>query len=247
MIKEAAKDIFFIEPPDGGNVCIIKTSDGLVMVDSGFLRHKNFVLKKMNQMDLDPKDICLGFISHPHCDHVGGMGWWREKYDFPVVANEIVAEPIETADPVITGTEFAYLDFDAEFYPCPIAEKTSSEDKTFHVGDKSFQVSHAPGHTIGSIHILCDEILFVGDTLFSNGAIGWIDVHWGSHPEDYAETLERMRKYCGNMVFAGHGKEYILGEDLIDKAKEIVSFYFNPEHGLGMPRVTSQYNRNAAK
>lgn len=24
--------------------------------------------------------------------------------------------------------------------------------------------------------------------------IGWIDVHWGSHPEDYLETLERMKK-----------------------------------------------------
>jgi len=116
--------------------------------------------------------------------------------------------------------------------------------ETIALGERSFHVIHAPGHSPGSIHLRLDDLLFVGDTIFGDGTIGWMDVHWGSHPEDYIETLERMRPLSGSLVLSGHGDPFVLKASLIDRAREIVSFYVPEGHGLGRPRAPSGYARS---
>ena len=243
MFSEVRPTVFWIHPPSGGEVYVVRTEPGLVLMDSGSPGHREAVLEDMQQADLDPRDIRLAFITHAHCDHVGEMGWWREEFGFPVVAHSLAAGPIEKADPVITAAEIPFTQHSEEFVPCPIAHPVGGGEH-FSSGERTFLTIHAPGHTIGSLHILSGEELFVGDTLFESGGIGWFDVHWGSNPEDYIETLDRMREHVGRLVLPGHGAPYLLEESQIDTARRAAEFYIPPEHGLGTPRVPSAYPKD---
>ena len=68
------------------------------------------------------------------------------------------------------------------------------------------------------------------------GEVYILDVHWGSNPETYVNTLESLRPHCGKLACAGHGEPYQLTESVLNRAIEIASFYIPPDHGLGMPR-----------
>jgi hydroxyacylglutathione hydrolase len=240
MIKEARPNVFWLHSPDGGEVYFLRTNAGLVMFDSSFLRHKDTILADMRSMGLDPRQIRMCFITHLHCDHVGGVGWWQKEFGFPVVAHELAADPIEKADPVATGAYMEYTGFDERFVPCKVTQRVRGGE-TLTLGDRTFEIIHAPGHSVGSIHILSGDLLFVGDTVFANGGIGWMDVHWGSHPEDCVETLRRMRPHIGKLALAGHGEPYILTEAILKIASDAAAFYIPGAHGMGSPRAPSLY------
>ena len=244
MSCEIASDIWMFSPPTGGTVYVVRTDAGLALIDSGFFEQRDFILRSMEENGLDPQNISLGFATHFHCDHVGGMGWWQEQFAFDVVAHDLAVLPLETADVVRTGASMPYIGFDAKFIPCPVTHRVSAS-KSFTIGTRTFRVYGAPGHTVGSIHIATGHFLFVGDNLFAAGTIGWIDVHWGSHPEDYVETLERMRKHVGWTILPAHGEAFVLEDSHIDHAKGIASFYIPTGHGLGSPRAPSQYDGRA--
>lgn len=243
---EVHPDVFWLPPPDAGAVFVVRTGEGLVMFDSSFLHHRDCLLDQMREAGIDPRDIRLGFITHVHCDHVGGMGWWSREFGFPVVAQELAAGPVETADELITASRMDYARFEAEFVPCPVAHCVA-EEATFTVGGRAFEAVSAPGHTTGSLHVRMDGCLFVGDTLFADGTVGWLDVHWGSQPADYVETLQRMRAHVGVLVLPGHGEPFILSDEQIDHAIGIVSFYLGKGHGYGNPIPPSLYKERAGE
>lgn len=53
------------------SVHIIKTEYGLVMIDTGYPDMFEQIISSMEEMELDPKDICAIFHSHGHIDHFG--------------------------------------------------------------------------------------------------------------------------------------------------------------------------------
>jgi glyoxylase-like metal-dependent hydrolase (beta-lactamase superfamily II) len=184
----------------------------------------------------------MGFVTHFHCDHVGGMGAWREEFGFPVVGHRDCIEPMRAGDLTVTGARMPYVEMDEPFVSCPIDEVVDWE-RTFRVGERTFLAVAAPGHSVSGLHLLSDELVFVGDNLFEDGTIGWMDVHWGSNPEDYVETLERLRAHRGRLALPAHGEPYTLDDEVIDHGISIASFYLPPGHGLGCPRASSRYRQ----
>ena len=241
-VERVRPDVLWLHPPDGGEMYVVTTDRGPVVFDTGFLKFMPVMVDAVRAAGLDPHAIRLGFVTHLHADHVGAMGAWSREFGFPVAAHELAAGPIEAADPVATGAKMVYAGMDEEFVPCPVRYRLQGGE-SFQVGNRRFRVIHAPGHTVGSIHIHSGDLLFVGDTLFGNGGIGWMDVHWGSNPEDYVETLERLRSFRGCFTLAGHGAPYVLTDEPIDKGTASAAFHIPYAHGLGSPRVPSLYGK----
>ena len=75
------------------------------------------------------------------------------------------------------------------------------EGDTLTVGKSEFVILSTPGHTPGSICLLCEEekIMFPGDTLFHFGR-GRCDFKYGNE-EDMAASLERLLSLDGNITF----------------------------------------------
>ena len=130
--------------------------------------------------------ICAVLLTHGHFDHVGGVRaiaqatacpvWMHEK-DLTLRTAMTVAAPYST-DFYVEGDEAA-------------------------VGSLRFLVMETPGHTPGSVCLLCENTLFTGDTLFA-GSCGRTDL--GGNAQDMRRSLARLAAIRENYtVCPGHG------------------------------------------
>ena len=90
---------------------------------------------------------------------------------------------------------------------------TYADGDTVEVGSLRFTVLETPGHTPGSVCLLCENVLFSGDTLFA-GSYGRTDFLGGSS-RDMAASLKRLSKLPPETrVLPGHGASSTIEEEL---------------------------------
>ena len=136
------------------------------------------------------------FCTHGHFDHVGSAAELKEEWNAKLWC--------ESAD--LEG---------GQFYPLTQADSGYQEGGVIQVAEMSFTVWHTPGHTPGSVCLLCGEYLFTGDTLFA-GSVGRTDLPGGST----RQLSDSLRKLAGlpipptAQVLPGHGDLSTFGEEL---------------------------------
>ncbi|MDR0889854.1 MAG: MBL fold metallo-hydrolase [Oscillospiraceae bacterium] len=129
-------------------------------------------------------------LTHGHFDHVSAVGQLKAQYACPVYLHEM-----ELALPqALTAGEIPCTDFYGD---------------SLQVGELSFRVIHTPGHSPGSVCLLCEDALFSGDTLFA-GSCGRIDLYGGDARQMLC-SLRRLSQLEGDaQVLPGHGAETTL-------------------------------------
>jgi glyoxylase-like metal-dependent hydrolase (beta-lactamase superfamily II) len=78
----------------------------------------------------------------------------------------------------------------------------------------SFKVLHTPGHTPGSVCLMCENAIFSGDTLFW-GSCGRTDLPGG----DFDELLSAIRSQLFTLppetvVYPGHGGDTTIESEM---------------------------------
>ena len=87
------------------------------------------------------------------------------------------------------------------------------EGDRIEVGGIVLEVIHTPGHSPGGISLLCNEGVFVGDTLFQ-GSIGRTDFRKGSMYELKSSIRKKLYSLPDETrVLTGHGPETTIGEE----------------------------------
>lgn len=80
------------------------------------------------------------------------------------------------------------------------------------IGSFDLEVIYTPGHSIGSVVYLYEDIMFSGDTLFM-GSIGRTDMVTGSFSQ-IQESLQKLKTLKKNYyVLPGHGPQSTLDEE----------------------------------
>lgn len=100
------------------------------------------------------------FCTHGHYDHVGSAAALRRAHGAKLWC--------EAAD--VQGNQM---------YPLAEADSGYEEGETIPLDELNFTVWHTPGHTAGSVCILCGNYFFTGDTLFA-GSMGRTDLPGGN-------------------------------------------------------------------
>ena len=134
--------------------------------------------------------------THGHYDHVGSAGVLSREW-----GAKVWCEPADCG-----GTQF---------FPLKGADFGYEEGGNLTVDELTFTVWHTPGHTPGSVVLLCGEYLFCGDTLFA-GSIGRTDLEGGSSDAMNA-SLRKLAKLPiprETQVLPGHGEFSTFGEEL---------------------------------
>ena len=134
--------------------------------------------------------------THGHYDHVGSAAALKAEWNAALYC--------EKAD--LAGDRM---------YPLSAADSGYGEGQTVTVDELTFTAWHTPGHTPGSVVLLCGEYLFCGDTLFA-GSIGRTDLEGGSS----AQMADSLRKLAAlpipreTQVLPGHGEFSTFGDEL---------------------------------
>jgi glyoxylase-like metal-dependent hydrolase (beta-lactamase superfamily II) len=94
----------------------------------------------------------------------------------------------------------------------PPADQLLKEEDTIQIGKVNLKILHTPGHSKGSIALLGDNEIYVGDTLFA-GSIGRYDFPDASY-EEIMHSLKRLMKLPDQMkVYPGHGPITTIGRE----------------------------------
>lgn len=101
-------------------------------------------------------------LTHGHYDHVGAVAALRKA-----TGCKVYMDPVDAA-----GNQMLPLTRD-------LVDKNWPANGELKIDELTFKIYHTPGHTPGSVCLLCGELLFSGDTLFA-GSCGRTDFPGGS-------------------------------------------------------------------
>ncbi len=149
------------------------------------------------------------WLTHAHFDHLGGAGAVSDASNPPVPV------ALHPADYPLWRVEGGAPLFGFHIDPGPEPTIELHHGQILHLGEVTFEVRHAPGHTRGHVIFYCPqaEAAFVGDVIF-RGSIGRTDLPGG----DYATLLESIRTQVLTLpgethLYTGHGPPTTVGEE----------------------------------
>ena len=165
-------------------------SDSCAVIDPGY--EPDTILTRAGLLGKKVEAILL---THGHFDHVGAVREIAAVTDCKVyLCADDLAMPHQ-----FTAGDLYYTD-------------TYTEGSIVEAAGLTLKVLHTPGHTPGSICLLCDGNLYAGDTLFQ-GSCGRTDLPGG----DWAQILQSLRRLKElpdeTKVFSGHGPSSTIGEE----------------------------------
>lgn len=175
------------------------------VIDPGFdgIDEAEKIMKVVEKGKLHIKYIIL---THGHSDHICGVRILKEMTNALILIHEYDA-------PMLTSTEKNFSGLYGERTTSPPADKMLHEGDVINVGNVSLKVIHTPGHSKGGISLLCDDIVFTGDTLFA-GSIGRTDFPGASYKEIMNSLKHKLAVLPDHLkVYPGHGPTSTIGEE----------------------------------
>jgi len=144
--------------------------------------------------------------THEHFDHISANQPVKEATGAVLMMHE--------ADlPLLQNARNHAQAYGLTVSPSPDPDKFLNEGDVFSVGEHSFSIFHVPGHSPGSICLLSDGHLFVGDVLFA-GSIGRTDLPGGDFDALVEGVREKLfRLPAETIVHPGHGPDTTIGRE----------------------------------
>lgn len=144
-------------------------------------------------------------LTHCHFDHIGGVEKVKSFWNCDVIIGKNDADGLQNPQVNLSGL---WTDNNISL----IADRTVSDGDVFNIGPKEIRVIETPGHTVGGVCYIIDDLIFTGDTLFK-GSIGRYDLP----TSDYGallNSLKKISKIKQNLkVYAGHGPTTTLEDE----------------------------------
>ena len=194
----------------------------LTIVETGSSPAIPHVLKGLQDLELDPKDIKYIIVTHIHLDHSGGAGLLLENCpNATVIVHPKGARHLAHPERLIQGAKAVYGDkFERLFEPIlPVPEERiviKEDGDTLMIGpDCTLQFLDTPGHANHhfSIYDPVSNGIFSGDTIgiryHQVEDIGFTFYLPTTSPNQFnpalmKESMERIRKLNVERIYFGH-------------------------------------------
>lgn len=148
------------------NVYIAKKGDNVVMIDTGDPTQLESIEKAIRELGVE---IDLIIITHAHADHAGNGKYFRDKYGIKIIGGAGDQELFRSG----TNGELCPTSAPAkliqhlsthvyEGYEPDIYVEDEFDLRTYRMNGKVIQI---PGHTEGTLVVLIEDLLFVGDII----------------------------------------------------------------------------------
>ena len=154
-------------------------------------------------------------MTHGHFDHIISLDELRRTTGATVLIhrddNEMLSDSMKNAYSFFFGGTLVLQK----------ADRLLEDGDAIRLGTDTLKVMHLPGHSKGSIALLCDGMIITGDTLFAEG-FGRYDLYGGDLIV-LKNSLKSLRTLDKSLtVYAGHGENARLG-----RALDAISYFLD--------------------
>ena len=170
-----------------------------ILIDPGIPENFLSTLEKIEDI---VKRIDFIINTHCHYDHTGGDYLYEEHFNAPVVIHNVEVEILRRGSDITLSSLF-------NSKMIPPKEVIPLEEVLEELKRCGIEVVETPGHTKGSISLVCGNYLITGDTLFAHGVGRW-DFPTGNLEELKSSILklQRIIKERGiSKILPGHGED----------------------------------------
>ncbi|MHA1146413.1 MAG: MBL fold metallo-hydrolase [Candidatus Helarchaeota archaeon] len=246
-------DFIFIQAnnpmwPASANIFAIKDDDGWILIDvgCGLRKFTKLFFKKLEQLNLNIKNVHTILITHAHPDHMGAMKAVLKKINPKIIINEIEKDsalnidllnksfsidvmeayfksnlfesPVIMPDGPFDINKFFQFICSMSQLPADIEIQTIKDDEIICLGEYKFRVLTTPGHAPGhtSLHEVNHQFLLSGDIIGEKGVTWYSPGSGGS--KSLLSSLDRIEKLPVKSVFPSHGNKF---ENCKQRIKEI--------------------------
>lgn len=173
-----------------------------VLVDPG--QEADLFLRRLASEHLTLRGV---WLTHAHLDHVLGVGRVVEATGVEIWMHS-GDRPLYDAAGVQAKTMLGQ-----DLAPLPAPDHELSHGDRISVGDCTFEVRHAPGHSPGHVILTGEGVALVGDVIFA-GSVGRTDLPGG----DAGTLLQSIREQVltlpdDTVLYSGHGPETTVGRE----------------------------------
>ncbi|MGI6124650.1 MAG: MBL fold metallo-hydrolase [Acetivibrionales bacterium] len=179
----------------GSNTYIVESDKQCAIIDCG--NKPQDIKRVIDSKGLHPKYIIL---THGHADHIFYAGRVKDVTGALICLHKDDLPLYSDSD----KNGYNLFGFNSDF-PNPYPDCLLKHGDKLPLGDVNLEIIHTPGHSPGCISILCEDMLFSGDTLFQL-SVGRTDLYGGS-PKQIVESIKtRLYTLDGSVtVYPGHG------------------------------------------
>lgn len=125
------------------SVYLVSTSDGLVLIDSGYAQTVDWLLENIRTAGFDPASIKYIFVTHSHVDHASGAARMKQATGARVGLSAEDWGAVEEQQNNPRGS-----------FPVRMQRDLVLKDNdSITLGDTTFKFYFTPGHTVGSTSI----------------------------------------------------------------------------------------------
>ena len=152
------------------------------------------ILRRAGELGVEVQII---INTHGHVDHIGANAPVKEALGCPIAIHK---DDVWLLNDEL-GVPIARL-IGAVVSPAP--DRMLIDGDRITLGETVIEVIHTPGHSPGSVCLLCDNLVFTGDTLFVGG-VGRTDLPGGSYEELVKSIRTRLFALADEtIVLPGH-------------------------------------------
>lgn len=188
-------DLYMLSNIAGGNVALLKTGEGSVIVDTLTFTFQGKALEEFAE-ELTGEPVIAVINTHYHFDHSHGNPGFNPEVRF--IATERTLHHLNHLDSEHFAGDSAFS----------LPHETFSETKTLKIGNKTIELIHpGKGHTDGDLIALFveDKAIHAGD-LFFNKHYPNIDLEAGGSVQQWSHTLDKVLDLRFTQAIPGHGE-----------------------------------------
>lgn len=194
------------------NCYLVHQNDSFLLIDTELPGKSDELIKNLEENGVTKDNFKLVILTHGHVDHVGNALALRERFGVKIGISGIDAEMVKSSDTTFPKAHKVFLKiirFILSKKNAKLTYKAFQPDILLKDGSSLEQygfeakVVALPGHTLGSIGILSQGDLFVGDAamVMKSKLVAPI---FGDSMEKMENSIKKINSIDYEKIYTGH-------------------------------------------